>query len=182
MVSVAEERSRVVENEVAPDRPKHIGRSTPRASRQPSQHSLSMVLAFIFGVVFISALLLFVLIVPNPTDQQFEVIRIVLALAAGGIAAVIPGFLNLHLGVVGTLVLRAGGALAVFAVVYFYSPAHWTGSGQGSIHEQTKEGKSRSPPLLWPGGVALKTATHATTAQAGAGGVHRGLNALDEQK
>jgi len=100
-----------------------------------------MILAFVFGVVFVASLLLFVLITPNPTDQQFEVIRIVLALAAGGVAAVIPGLLNLHLGVGDTLALRAGGALAVFAVVYFYSPAHWNGSSQGSIHEQMKVGK-----------------------------------------
>jgi len=101
-------------------------------------------LAFIFGIVFITALLVIVFIVPNPTSQQFEVIRIVLALAAGGIAAMIPGFLNLNLAAGSNLALRAGGALAVFAVVYFYSPAHWApvtpDPPPGPIHVMNREG------------------------------------------
>src|SRR5207249_652829 len=49
----------------------------------------------------------------------YQVFRIVLALAAGGVGAVIPGILNVNI----PKVLTAGGALAVFVVVYFYSPA-----------------------------------------------------------
>jgi hypothetical protein len=56
------------------------------------------ILAFIFGVIFVTALLAIVVFIPNPSDKQFEVIRIILALAAGGVAAMIPGFLNLKLG------------------------------------------------------------------------------------
>jgi len=115
--------------------------SATQRSRPMSEHRLSIVLAFTFGVIFIAALIIFVLAIPNPTDQQFEVIRIVIALAAGGVAAVIPGFLNLRLGLGSKLVLRAGGALAVFVVVYFYSPAHWAAPSQGSIHENTSGAK-----------------------------------------
>lgn len=43
-----------------------------------------------------------------------------LALAAGGIAATIPGFIDVRVGAA----IRAGGALAVFVVVYFFSPAN----------------------------------------------------------
>jgi hypothetical protein len=41
------------------------------------------------------------------------------------VAAVVPGFLDLRLGLGAQLTLRAGGALAVFIIVYFYSPARW---------------------------------------------------------
>jgi hypothetical protein len=97
---------------------------------------LGVILAFVFGVVFVTALLAFVIFIPNPTPPQFEVIRIILALAAGGVAAMIPGFLNLKLGVGSNLALRAGGALAVFAIVYFYSPARWVSSPE-SITQTT---------------------------------------------
>lgn len=80
-------------------------------------------LAFAFGVVFVIVLLVLATLVPNPTPFQYTVFRIVLALAAGGVAAMIPGFLTVTV----PNFLRAGGALAVFVIVYFYSPAELTG-------------------------------------------------------
>jgi hypothetical protein len=77
------------------------------------------VLAFVFGAVFVTALLVLAVAVPSPTPFQYTVFRIVLALAAGGVAAVIPGFLQAKVG----KAIRAGGALAVFVIVFFYSPA-----------------------------------------------------------
>jgi hypothetical protein len=85
--------------------------------------SSERIAAFAFGIVFVIVLLVLAVLHPNPTPFQYTVFRIVLALAAGGVAAMIPGFLTLT---VSTL-LRAGGALAVFAIVYFYSPAELTG-------------------------------------------------------
>lgn len=90
-----------------------------KADSSPSEQRLALVLAFIFGVVFLGALLVFAIAFPNPTDRQFEIVRIILALAAGGVAAVIPGFLDLRLGSGKTWTIRAGGALAVFVIVYF---------------------------------------------------------------
>ena len=97
----------------------------------------SAILAFIFGVTFVTALLALVIFIPDPTPGQFEVIKVILALAAGGVAAIIPGTLTLNLGVGTNLALRAGGALAVFAVVYFYSPAHWISSPDSNITQNT---------------------------------------------
>ena len=79
-------------------------------------------LAYAFGVVFVVVLLVVALFVPNPTEFQYTVFRIVLALAAAGVAAMIPGFLQVTL----STWLRAGGALAIFVVVYFYAPAALT--------------------------------------------------------
>jgi hypothetical protein len=76
-------------------------------------------LGFAFGVIFVSVILTIAVFIPLPSDFQYQVFRIVLALAAGGVGAVIPGSLNVNI----PKVLTAGGALAVFVVVYFYSPA-----------------------------------------------------------
>jgi hypothetical protein len=121
-----------------------------------SARQLSLLVAFAFGVVFVAVLLVFVFFAPNPTNQQFEVIRIVLALAAGGVAAMIPGFLDLHLKAGATLALRAGGALAVF-VVYFYSPARWAEpQPSSSVVNQHTEGPG-SPAISGNGNTVTTT-------------------------
>jgi hypothetical protein len=76
-------------------------------------------LAFGFGVVFLIVILVLALFIPNPSGFQYQVFRIILALAAAGVAAVIPGIINVNL----SGFLTATGALAVLVVVYFYSPA-----------------------------------------------------------
>lgn len=76
-------------------------------------------MAFVFGVVFVIVLLTVAVFFPNPTAFQYTIFRSVLSLAAAGVAAMIPGFISLSV----SKWLRAGGALAVFAVVYFYNPA-----------------------------------------------------------
>jgi cyanate permease len=77
------------------------------------------VLAVGFGAVFIVALLFLAIFFPTPTPFQYEVFRIVLAAAVAGFAATIPGFLHIQIG----NLIKAGGALAVFVVIYFYNPA-----------------------------------------------------------
>ena len=77
------------------------------------------VLAFGFGIVFVITLLVLALAVPRPTPFQYTIFRVVLALAVAGVAAMIPGFLQVTI----SALLRAGGALAVFVIVYFYNPA-----------------------------------------------------------
>ncbi|MCP4402696.1 MAG: hypothetical protein GY801_36020 [bacterium] len=79
-------------------------------------------IAFVFGVTFVVVLLLIAVFFPTPTQFQYTVFRIVLALATAGVAAMIPGFLSIELGVLGAII-RAGGALGVFVIVYFFSPA-----------------------------------------------------------
>jgi hypothetical protein len=104
---------------------------------------LETALAFGFGSAALAAVLWLAFRASALTDQQFEILRIVLALAGGGVGAVIPGFLDLNLKSGGKLALRAGGALAVFVVLYFWSPAHWQPSSGGDI-------------ISAPGGVAAK--------------------------
>jgi hypothetical protein len=75
--------------------------------------------AFTFGIFFIMSMLVLALFVPNPTPFQYLVFRVVLSLAAAGVAAMIPGFIELNI----PNWIRAGGALAVFLIVFFYNPA-----------------------------------------------------------
>ena len=83
------------------------------------QKNYEKILAFVFGVVFVVVLLYAAFAVPNPTAFQYTVFRIVLALAAAGVAAMFSGFLNVEV----SNRVKAGGALAVFVVVYFLAPA-----------------------------------------------------------
>lgn len=80
-------------------------------------------LAFIFGLCFVTALLVLAIWFPNPTAFQYTVFRITLALAAAGIAGVIPGMIRLKMQPGAMLMIHAGGALAVFVIVYLLEPA-----------------------------------------------------------
>lgn len=81
--------------------------------------SIRIILAFTFGVVFIMMVLGLAIWLPNPSGFQYLIFRLVAALAAGGVVAVMPGFIEVKFG----KWLRAGGTLAVFAIVYFMNPA-----------------------------------------------------------
>jgi peptidoglycan/LPS O-acetylase OafA/YrhL len=109
--------------------------------------------AFLFGCLALAAALWLAFRDGSLSDQQFEILRIVLALAGGGIGAVVPGFLDLRLKTGAALALRAGGALAVFIVVYFWSPAHWQPSGAGSVGQHT--GGVNSPAQNGTGNVVI---------------------------
>jgi hypothetical protein len=63
-------------------------------------------------------MIILALAVPTPTEAQWRVFNVVLSLVAAAIAAVLPGVLQLRF----TPWLRAGGALAVFALVYLVKP------------------------------------------------------------
>lgn len=71
------------------------------------------------GASLMVAILLLIIFIPCPSATQYFVFRIIIALAAAGLAAIIPGVLNIHL----TNGITAGGAIAIFAVVYFFDPA-----------------------------------------------------------
>jgi hypothetical protein len=84
-----------------------------------NQKKAEQKIAYIFGIVFIVVTLFLAIAFPEPALFQYTVFRIVLALAAAGIASVIPGFLNVEVGAW----VRASGAIAIFVIVYFFTPA-----------------------------------------------------------
>src|SRR3954465_4244158 len=109
-----------------------------RPPAPPQVGKLDIWLAFVFGCLALAAVLWLAFRSDSLTDQQFEILRIVLALAGGGVGAVIPGILNLDIKAGTRLALRAGGALAVFIVLYFWSPAHWQVAHDGSSYQHTE--------------------------------------------
>ncbi len=78
-----------------------------------------VIAAFVFGCIFISVILVVAYFRPNPTPFEYTIYRIIIALAAAGVGAILPGFLDIRF----KNWLRAGGALALFVVVYFFAPA-----------------------------------------------------------
>jgi hypothetical protein len=63
----------------------------PGPVRQNGTPPWERISIFAFGVIFVIALLLLAIFFPEPTPFQYQVFRIVLALAAAGVAALIPG-------------------------------------------------------------------------------------------
>ncbi|MBC7987537.1 MAG: DUF4019 domain-containing protein [Sphingomonadaceae bacterium] len=82
------------------------------------EHDRDKILAFAFGLVFVVSLLIIAVFIPNPTPFSYTIFRIVMALAAAGVGAVLPGFIEVSF----KNLLRAGGAIALFVVVYFFAP------------------------------------------------------------
>lgn len=93
--------------------------------------SIDKLLAFVFGLVFVIVLLVFAVAIPTPTVFTAFVFRVVLSIAAAGVGAVLPGLLEVTLPGI-----RAGGALALAAVVYFMNPP--------ALLHDTIESKTRS--------------------------------------
>ncbi|MCW5211553.1 DUF1566 domain-containing protein [Desulfobulbus sp. TB] len=107
--------------------------TTPKKKTTPHEGELAQMLAvleanttllaFFVGLCFVAALLVLAIWFPNPTAYQYTVFRITLALAAAGIAGVIPGMIRLKMQPGSMLMIYAGGALAVFVMVYLLAPA-----------------------------------------------------------
>ncbi len=75
----------------------------------------------IAGTLFLVALLIIVLVVECPTPAQERIFLVILALAAAAFAATIPGFITVEIK--HPIAVSAGGALAVFVIVFFSKPA-----------------------------------------------------------
>jgi hypothetical protein len=108
------------------------------AAAQEGERRLGIWLAFAFGCVFVAVILALAFTGNSLDDRRFEVLRIVLALAGGGIGGVIPGFLDLNMQAGKKWALRAGGGLAVFIILYFWSPAHWVAAQPKSVNQHTE--------------------------------------------
>lgn len=76
------------------------------------------------GIVFFVVSYVTAIKIPEPTPSQLWVFRVIMAMGAACLGALLPGFLELgenkELLETG---LRAGGALAVFIFVYRVNPA-----------------------------------------------------------
>jgi HEAT repeat protein len=86
-----------------------------------------MLVAFISGAVLVLMLLALGLYILLRADQRpipplaTFIFRVVLSLAGAAFAVILPGFLNIQIKVV-SVAIQAGGALAVFLVIYRINP------------------------------------------------------------
>jgi hypothetical protein len=86
----------------------------------PTAHKPALLIGIsILGSVFLTILLVVALAVPNPPPLALKVLQTILGLAAAGVAAIIPGFLDVKFAGF----ISAGGALGIFAIVFFCKPA-----------------------------------------------------------
>jgi hypothetical protein len=104
--------------------PSRTGRSAqiPRGPDWFSQNWEKIAL-FCCAIIFLLLLVVLAIALPEPTPFQLTVFRVVLSLSAAGFAAFIPGFIHFEIKPTIRATIRAGGALAVFALVYFVNPA-----------------------------------------------------------
>jgi len=79
--------------------------------------NINVLLAFAFGIIFVTTMLVFAVVFKDPTESQQRVFITVLALAAAGVGAIIPGLLEVEIPFV-----KAGGAIALFVIVYAMRP------------------------------------------------------------
>lgn len=114
----------LTESEIRSLKEKFVGASLPtygfeNEAKEFMNKKLEIWLSFAFGVAFILILIAIALLKPDPSKFQYTIFRTVLALAGAGIGAVIPGFIE----VTAKNWIRAGGAMAIFVLVYFWNPA-----------------------------------------------------------
>ena len=98
-------------------------RPTKPSNSRITQQTAAPYLAFVFGAIFCGVLAYAGLRDKPITDPgQFFIMRVLTGLSAAAVTAVIPGFITLNLGRGAMFGLRAGGSLAVFALIYWVNP------------------------------------------------------------
>src|ERR1700679_189347 len=90
-------RLRSVKNSMSNDQPSGV---RPTGTRQkkitlPRKEKTSRLFVPAIGALFIVGLIVLLVFIPSPTDQQFTAIRIALALASGCVTMLITGAFNL---------------------------------------------------------------------------------------
>jgi hypothetical protein len=78
--------------------------------------------AFLVGIAFLIAILVLVVKIPKPTEFQFIIFRILIALGGAAFSMALTGFLTIQMNLPNGGQIVAGGALAVFIVLFFFSP------------------------------------------------------------
>ena len=106
------------QNPPRPDQPPDNKTAPPSSPAAPSSPDWDKVLAFAFGAFFAIVMLLIALFDRDPTPFGILIYRVVLALVAAGIGAVIPGMIEVNV----QPFIRAGGAIALFVIVFWFNP------------------------------------------------------------
>ena len=80
----------------------------------------------------------------EPTLLQSRIILVLISLGGGGVAAAIPGFLQIDMDLWGKIVIGGAGALGVFLILFFFDPLNTVGQSNvvdgGLQPAQTEQG------------------------------------------
>lgn len=91
----------------------------PKRSFITGEIDIKSLIAFVFGAIFVITILVFTAVVKSPSPAEIWTYRVILALAAAGVAAILPGFIDIKY----KTAVQAGGALGIFVLVLLMFPA-----------------------------------------------------------
>lgn len=77
---------------------------------------------FIIGILAIAVVLILIVYNPNPSRPQLFVFRILIALGGAAFSMSISGFVTIQLNLPSKGYIIAGGSLAVFIILFFFTP------------------------------------------------------------
>lgn len=86
--------------------------------------SRATLLAFFFGLCFVAALLVLAIWFPQPPAFQYTVFRSMLALAAAGVAGIIPGMIRLTVKQGTAQLIQAGKQETLASLRFFFQIEH----------------------------------------------------------
>ena len=104
----------------------------------PAVSSWEQIAGFVFGIAFLAALLSITVLIPDPTPTQYATFKTILALAAAGVGGILAGSLHIE-GTIQKWSIRAGGAIALFVLIYFFAPAPPNSTETSASTSQTIE-------------------------------------------
>jgi len=114
----------------------------PKRSLITGEIDIKTLIAFGFGAIFILSILVFTAVVKNPSPAEIWTYRVILALAAAGVAAILPGFIDIKY----KSVVQAGGALGIFVLVLLVFPAPSPVAAPGPV----KAAEASADDFVWP--------------------------------
>lgn len=89
--------------------------------KAPKDKKESMIPLFIGSILMGIPIIALMCFIQTPNPYQFFMFRVCIALGGGAIATYIPGWLNINVKAHNNT-LKAGGAIAAFILLYFYTP------------------------------------------------------------
>lgn len=125
----------------------------PKRSFITGEIDVKALIAFVFGAIFIITILAFATLVKDPSSTAIWTYRVILALAAGGVAAILPGFIDVKY----KSFVQAGGAIGVFVLVLMAFPTPSPAPEKPAAPEKAAEAASQAPApaassqeIVWP--------------------------------
>ncbi len=122
----------------ADDRPAHPGGGNSGSGDRPASN-----MPFWFSIGAFIVLLAITLLAPGWAGHNNALFKTLLALAAAGVATTLPGFLHFEVN----NLLKAGGALAAFVLVFLVNPAREEVPGSLAVQLRPLPPSGQYPPL-----------------------------------